>query len=146
MRLAQFFKGGDSKRITDKKRIGGIGEKIAEEYLVSKGYKIHRRNVNVSHKELDIISEDDTHNVFVEVKTLSVTKEDALLKSRRASDRIDYKKAKNLIYASEYCNKSIANGKPPRIDVIEVYLGDTPPQVVHIENAINRRTLYRKRR
>lgn len=54
-------------------RKGAIGEKIAERYLVGKGWKIIERNIKVSgeHRlagELDLICDDRGVTVFVEVK------------------------------------------------------------------------------
>ncbi len=146
--LTHLFKpkspSGTSK--TFRRRIGDIGEDIACKYMSKEGYAILARNVQVSHKEIDIIAENDEYTVIVEVKTLSVTKEHAETIGGRASEQIDREKAQNVLDAAKvWCNRNYS-GRTPRIDVIEVYLGDDPPSVVHIENAITERTLYRKRR
>ena len=51
------------------KDIGDIGEKAAAGFLRENGYKITARNKHLSHKEIDIIAEDKSFIVFVEVKT-----------------------------------------------------------------------------
>ena len=131
---------------TQKRSVGDLGEDTACEYLRSLGFEIVARNVQISHKEIDIVAENDEFTVIAEVKTLSTTKEHAETIGNRASDKIDRQKTENLLYAAKvWCNRNYT-GRTPRIDVIEVYLGDDPPAVVHIENAINERTLYRKRR
>ncbi len=131
---------------TEKRTIGDIGEDIACEYLRSKGYKIIERNAQISHKEIDIVAENEEYTVIVEVKTLSITEEQAQIEGRRPSDSIDRAKAQNVLYAaSAWCSKHYS-GRSPRVDVIEIYLGNDVPRVVHIENAINSQTLYRKRR
>ena len=73
-----MFSGGtsESKNIT----VGKIGENLACEYLVNKGYKILVRNYKEKWDEIDIIARaKDRTLVFVEVKTLqgprSATKE-----------------------------------------------------------------------
>ena len=49
--------------------IAKIGEDLACEYLVSKGYKIIERNFRKKYQEIDIIAVRDSTLVFVEVKT-----------------------------------------------------------------------------
>jgi putative endonuclease len=55
----------------DKKELGRIGEELAVQLLISKGYEILERNYHFSHGEIDIIVKDpkDSFTVFVEVKT-----------------------------------------------------------------------------
>ena len=143
--LSKLFK-REQKIPTKKRKTGDEGEQIASEYLSSLGYNVIRRNVRISHKEIDIIAENDDYTVIVEVKTISASYRDATQQCLRPSDNITRAKIQNILYAAKsWCTRNYT-GKPPRIDVIEVYLGDTPPKVVHIENAINNRALYRKRR
>ncbi len=129
-----------------RKHIGDIGEDAACEYLISQGYRIVERNVQISHRELDIIAEDDTTTVIAEVKTLSHTKAFAEGNGHRASEQIDREKAENVIRATQIYTQTHYNGKEVRIDVIEVYLGGASPEIVHTENAINRLMLNRRRR
>ncbi|OGH15887.1 MAG: hypothetical protein A3C30_03605 [Candidatus Levybacteria bacterium RIFCSPHIGHO2_02_FULL_40_18] len=49
--------------------IAKIGEDLACEYLVSKGYKIIERNFRKKYQEIDIIAIKNSTLVFVEVKT-----------------------------------------------------------------------------
>ncbi len=53
------------------KDTGKKGEKIAERYLVRRGYKILERNYIVKGSEIDIIAEKDGEIHFIEVKTRS---------------------------------------------------------------------------
>lgn len=50
---------------------GTRGERIAEEYLVTKGFAILHRNWRTRHKEIDLIARDGNELVFVEIKTRS---------------------------------------------------------------------------
>lgn len=62
--------------MTKKSEIGHLGENIACEYLVNKGYTICERNYRKPWGELDIIAKDpDGTLVFVEVKTITQSKE-----------------------------------------------------------------------
>lgn len=57
--------------MTHKSEVGKIGEDLACEYLINKGYKILERNYWKKWGELDIIAKDPANTlVFVEVKTL----------------------------------------------------------------------------
>lgn len=131
---------------TQKRTIGDLGEDIACKHLMSLGFDIIARNVQISHKEIDIVAEDDEYTLIVEVKSSSKSKADADAVGMRPSDNVDREKAKNVMAAARAYSDRNYTGRSVRIDVIEVYLGDTPPTVIHLENAINARTLCRKRR
>jgi putative endonuclease len=51
------------------RREGDIGEDIATKYLVAIGWRIVERNVLFRVGELDIVAEDESHLVFVEVRS-----------------------------------------------------------------------------
>lgn len=55
----------------DRKQLGAAGEKAAEKYLRSQGYRILARNYACPVGELDLICYHDRCIVFVEVKTLA---------------------------------------------------------------------------
>jgi putative endonuclease len=52
-----------------RRRHGQLGERIAEEHLVHRGYTIVARNFRTRYGELDLIAADDGALVFCEVKT-----------------------------------------------------------------------------
>jgi len=51
--------------------LGIWGERIAENYLRSKGYRLIARNYRIGRGEIDLIFESENICVFVEVKTRS---------------------------------------------------------------------------
>jgi putative endonuclease len=51
--------------------LGKIGEKYAQQYLVSKGYTIRHTNWKAGKYELDIVAEKDNLLIVAEVKTRS---------------------------------------------------------------------------
>lgn len=53
----------------DNKDTGRIGEKIAENVLKNKGYRIIKRNFSTRFGEIDLICRNGGITVFVEVKT-----------------------------------------------------------------------------
>jgi putative endonuclease len=48
---------------------GRSGERMAEEYLVSKGFAVLHRNWRTARKEVDLITLENEELVFVEIKT-----------------------------------------------------------------------------
>lgn len=59
----------DSPQDVHKKVLGRKGEKLTEEYLKARGYKILKRNYRTPFGEADLVAEDGDEIVFVEVKT-----------------------------------------------------------------------------
>jgi putative endonuclease len=55
------------------KIVGKLGEELAAEYLVKKGYKVIERNFSTRFGEIDLICLDKDTLVFVEVKTKNGT-------------------------------------------------------------------------
>lgn len=122
-----------------KKSIGKTGEDIAANYLEKLGFKMLYRNYRAGHLETDIICEDETHILFVEVKTRTDTGRATRFGSAR--DAVDMRKRQRILEcAKEYIYKNKPK-KKPRIDVIEVYLdgrGELIPErgIRHIKNAV----------
>ncbi len=78
----------------EKKKLGEIGEKIAEEYLKKKGYKILEKNyipkkIKPFFGEIDIVAQKGETIIFVEVKTTS-----SLIKGEEKVNFIKIKKIK----------------------------------------------------
>ena len=70
-------------------------EKIAAEYLASKGYRIRERNWHYYHKEIDIIAERDGKLIIVEVKARRDGGE------QNASEIFSMGKMRNMVDAAE---------------------------------------------
>ena len=122
-------------------KIGDAGEEFAARYLIAKGYTVLYRKYRSSHLETDIICENETHILFVEVKSRT----DIGKPSRygRPAAAVDYKKQQNLRLCAEDYLRKYKPCKKPRIDVIEVYLKNIGEEYVlsdkgirHIENAV----------
>lgn len=123
--------------------LGRAGEEFASRYLASKGYTVLHRNYRSGHLETDIICENETHLLFVEVKSRRDI--GAPSKYGRAGAAVDMKKRQNLILCAEDFLRKYPTIKKPRIDVIEVYLQTFCGEYVlagkgikHIENAVCR--------
>ena len=121
--------------------IGAIGEALAAEYLKNKGFSIVARNFRTRHLEMDLICENETHLLFVEVKTRTDT--GAVSKYGRPAAAVDAKKRQHLTDAAMDYLRMNPTSKKPRIDVLEVYLIRkgalvtlSPRGIKHIENAL----------
>lgn len=119
-------------------KLGQLGEKIAADFLEKNGYKIVDRNRHISKNEIDIIAEDSSFLVFVEVKTRSVSYEESSPYGSPGR-AVDYKKRSNIVLAAKTYLMSNYTNKQPRIDVIEVYMKDRGdnsinPQILHINH------------
>ncbi len=119
--------------------LGQAGENFAAGYLESLGYTVLHRNYRSGHLETDIICENDTHILFVEIK--SRTDMGKPSKYGRPAAAVDYKKRQNLRLCAEEYLRQYKPLKKPRIDVIEVYLRAVGEEYVlsdkgikHIEN------------
>ncbi len=102
----------------DKKEIGNKGEAFAAEYYRKKGYAVAAVNYHSRYGEIDVIAENGTHLVFIEVKT----RKDG---SRVApSESVDRRKRKKLILTAMKYLSDIDSEKQPRFDVFEVWQHD----------------------
>ena len=108
-----------------KKELGAKGEEFAVRYLKSQGYRILARNYRIRLGEIDIIAEQGTDLVFIEVKTRS----DTLFGS--PLDSITTPKQRQLSkVALEYMSKKGCHNRPARFDVVGVQLkGVNAPQL-----------------
>ena len=110
------------------RRFGIIGEKIAQDYLRKKGYKILETNFYTKRGEIDIITCKDKCIIFVEVKTrtnlkfgtpamaVNITKKKRIISS-----------AKTFLFLHKLQNYEI------RFDVVEVFISDGKCKINHIE-------------
>jgi len=111
---------------------GALGEELAAEYLIGKGYTIVGMNFRVRGGEIDIIAKNRKYMVFAEVKTR---------KSDRFALAMEYvteAKMQRLILAAQMYLSQNPTKLQPRFDVIEVYTPDNGlPRINHIENAFS---------
>ncbi len=118
--------------------VGRLGEDAACTWLERHGYRIVGRNVYAAGCETDILAEDDTHFVFVEVKCRR-ERPDALDKFGRPARAVTPKKKEHMLtMAKAYLHEhpEVLETRSPRLDVMEVYLspGDGPVTVLAVEH------------
>ena len=126
---------------TEKRKIGDIGERAAAKYLKKKGFRTVERNYVAFNHEIDIIAESRELIIFVEVKTVTVGKEDA--RKPRPASAVNAEKQRSIISAAKCYLASVGFKKPCRMDVVEVYLKEGSRRVErieHLEYAFNANT------
>lgn len=108
----------------DYKKLGEFGEKIACEYLVSKGYKILGKNCKNNFGEIDIILKRkgifaDKAIHFVEVKTSLAANTNFF-----PEDRVDYRKQRKLkqLAAIWLSKNKYKDNIPYQIDIASVII------------------------
>jgi len=113
-----------------KKEIGAWGESAATEWLSQHGHQIIARNIRTPYGEIDIITQQGEITIFVEVKTLTSSK-DFL-----PEEAITATKQQHMLDAAEhYCAEHEIDHY--QIDVIAVEgRPGTNPIITHFENAV----------
>ncbi len=98
-----------------KDELGRFGECVAAHHLESSGYRIIERNWRCTSGEIDIIAEDQSSTVFVEVKTRSS------LAFGHPFDAVTPAKLVRLRrLAAAWCNEAVDRPVHIRIDVVGV--------------------------
>lgn len=124
----------------DKKEIGNLGEKIAQNILINKGFKFVCANFHSRYGEIDIIAKNNEFIVFAEVKTRT---ENSLGSPAQAVTKLKQKKI--IRTALDYIVKNNVDLQP-RFDVIEIIVKKGEEFAVkeynHIENAFWAEDIY----
>lgn len=113
--------------MNDSKKMGDLGEKLALEYMVLKGFKHITSNYHSRYGEIDIILENAENIVFVEVKARKNCN------FGRGIETVNKQKRVKIIKTAFEYLLNYPSNKQPRFDVIEVWLHTK--KVVHYENA-----------
>lgn len=110
----------------NKRLVGAKYEKVASEYLVSKGYTVTHHNYRCKLGEIDIIAQMDGMTVFIEVKYRKTNL------YGMPSQAVNYKKQQRILLTAKYYLRQYEKYEVNcRFDIIEI-LGDV---ITHIEAA-----------
>ena len=108
---------------------GNLGEKMAENFLVEKGYTILHRNWRYTHWEVDIIAESNGKLHFVEVKTRTTAT------FGYPEEDVGRKKIINLLNAAEEFLLQFPQWKVIQFDIISVIMAkNRQPEFLLIED------------
>lgn len=111
--------------ITERKRLGNSGEKLAEKFLKKNGYKILNKNFKCPFGEVDIVAAKDGTVAFIEVKARTT---DAF---GTPSEAVDFNRKSRYINCARFYFSGMQVNYNVRFDVIEVY----KDKIEHLENA-----------
>ena len=123
---------GSTRRAERDLPIGTRGERLAERWLLCRGYLILERNCRTRYSELDLVAVDERTVVFVEVKTRSG------LAAGSPVEAVDDEKQLRLSRAAvAYLRKHQLKQVAVRFDVIAVDFaaGGDQPRLVHYRSA-----------
>jgi len=115
--------------------LGERGERVAERWLTSRGWRIVDRRFRSGHRDIDLVAElvaDGQGAVvaFVEVKTRVSAAYGGPLGA------VHWRKQREMAKAArDWMSRFHRPGNVYRFDVVGVVFGGTQPEVVHIENA-----------
>lgn len=108
---------------------GTRGELLAEQYFLSRQYRILHKNWRHSNWEVDIIAEKNNTLHFIEVKT-KLTK-----KFGHPEDNVNTKKIQNLINASEEYLYQQPQWERIQFDILSIsIIKNEPPEYFLIED------------
>ncbi|KKR03295.1 MAG: hypothetical protein UT31_C0025G0003 [Parcubacteria group bacterium GW2011_GWF2_39_13b] len=120
--------------VTQKRKLGDIGEEAAEKYLKKLGYRILEKNYNRKWGEIDIVAKFKKDIVFVEVK--SKNKDSKFLPAQN----VNFFKQQRLIRAARswLAENKIKSEVAWQIDVliVELDFGGKNAQVKHLRNCV----------
>ena len=108
--------------LTEKRKVGNVGERAAEKLLKKSGYKILERNYVALGYEIDIIAFDREHTVYCEVKTRTLGKENP--REPRPASAVTPEKQRKIISAAKCYNTNKNLSRKMRFDVIEVFIDE----------------------
>lgn len=110
------------------KQVGKWGEETACKWLIEHGYEIIKQNIRTPYGEIDIIAKKEDMTIFVEVKTLTSSK------NFFPEQQITNRKREHMLNSAQHyaAENKIDNWQ---IDVIAVE-GKQNPKITHFENAI----------
>lgn len=117
----------------ESKLTGRWGEALAAKYLEKKKYTVIACNYACRYGEIDLIVQNKTYLVFVEVK---LRKSDSFAK---ASDFVDARKQNRIRMTAELYLSQHETELQPRFDVVEIYAPEgtetKKPKITHMEDA-----------
>ena len=119
---------GREEQRMNTRRFGIIGEKIAQDYLRNKGYKILETNFYTKRGEIDIIAKKDNYIIFIEVKTRTN------MKYGTPAMAVNSIKKKHIKFVAQiYLSLNKTREQDVRFDVIEVLIMNGKCKINHIK-------------
>lgn len=111
------------------KEKGDKGEALAARYLEEHGYKIIRSQWKYMRYELDIVAENATHVVFVEVKTRYSNY------YGEPWEAVNKAKRQKVCLSADAYIRQFNCEKEPRFDIVSIIQHNGKTEILHIEDA-----------
>ncbi|MCG9879945.1 MAG: YraN family protein [Bacteroidia bacterium] len=118
----------EEKELNHNQETGRLGEDLAAQHLVKKGYEIVAKNYRAGRVEIDLICRKDRLWVFVEVKS----RFNALVQPELA---VDYAKQRNIARAANAYLMRANIQDPIQFDIIAINFFHGKIDLVHFEDA-----------
>ena len=115
--------------MADHNELGILGEGIARDFLIEKGYRIIERNFRFKKLELDIIAQYGNKIIVVEVKT----RQSSYLTDPR--ELVSRSKQKGIVKAANFYIQENQIDLDCQFDVIVIIFNQKRKQIKHIEDA-----------
>ena len=117
-----------------KQELGRRGERIAEEWLVRRGWRVVERRFRSGHRDIDLVVErvsaEGRLTAFVEVKTRVSSGYGGPLGA------VHWRKQREMARAArDWMSRRNHPAGTFRFDVVGIVFGQGPAEVIHIENA-----------
>ena len=111
-------------------RVGAWGEESAARYIMNRGYDVISRNIRTPYGEIDIIARSNGVYIFIEVKTLTSSR------NFYPEHNITARKREHMLNAAQhYAAENEINHWQIDVIAIEGRPGDEPV-ITHFENAL----------
>lgn len=111
-------------------RLGALGERIAERWLVKHGYRILARRFRNGHRDIDLIAQRDETIAFVEVKARSGGE------FGDPVEAVHFRKQRELTRSAHvWIDRHGRSGESYQFDVVGILVSDERVKVKHIPNA-----------
>ena len=105
----------------DRQGLGRLGEETVARRYEEMGFFLVAQNLHLSHNEIDLVLQSQTHLVFVEVKTRHATP-GVRTKYGRPAHAVNAAKRMHMVEAAKAYLREHPTDLQPRIDVAEVYV------------------------
>ena len=120
--------------------LGERGERIAEQWMVERGWRVVERRFRSGHRDIDLVMErigaEGRVIAFVEVKTRVSAGYGGPLGA------VHWRKQREMARAARaWMARRRVDCAAFRFDVVGVLYGTGPPEVVHVENAFQIRQI-----
>ena len=111
---------------------GELGERIAERWLLRRGWRVVQRRFRSGHRDIDLVVERDGTVAFVEVKARKGPEFGGPLNA------VNYKKRKQLERSAQvWVDRFGREAEAYRFDVVGVLVDGAEVRVCHVENAFS---------